>query len=361
MAAIDFKPLANTTVIVVASAYAVLLPAALFAGVYGIFLTAALLLSLWRYSYAVLRHVARGWRHFPPPDVDSMNPFGDVAVVFHYVFFGLLTVLLVTTPFIADPVRVLALLVVAFVFPASAAVMGMTNSLAAALNPASVWTIARELGADYVKLVAVCVLLVILGGASGSLWQISWWLGVVGEMFAVWTMLALFLAIGSVLRAHRFGFDLLEGADDAVQRDERERHQEWQKTLDRAYASVRSGLAAQAYRTVKELVASEGDSLEVYQWTFNGMLAWDEPHHAVLLGERFARRLWDEGRKVDALELAERCRKLSSQFAPPAVFTAQLAAYARSLGRHRSADELTALAAASAPKSPDVSPRAPVP
>jgi hypothetical protein len=203
MAAIDFKPLANTTVIVVASAYAVLLPAALFAGVYGIFLTAALLLSLWRYSYAVLRHVARGWRHFPPPDVDSMNPFGDVAVVFHYVFFGLLTVLLVTTPFIADPVRVLALLVVAFVFPASAAVMGMTNSLAAALNPASVWTIARE--------------------------------------------------------------------------------------------------------------------------------------------------------------LAERCRKLSSQFAPPAVFTAELAAYARSLGRHRSADELTALAAASTARSPDVSPRAPVP
>ena len=101
--------------------------------------------------------------------------------------------------------------------------MGMTNSLGAALNPASVWTFARELGADYAKLVAVCVLLVALGGMSGSLWQLSWLLGVLGEMFAVWTMLALFLAIGAALRAHRFEFDLLEGVDDAEQREERER------------------------------------------------------------------------------------------------------------------------------------------
>ena len=152
------------------------------------------------------------------------------------------------------------------------------------------------------------------------------------------------------MRAHRFQFDLLEGVDDTEQRHERERRQDWQKTLDRAYASVRSGLPAQAYRTVKELVASDNDSLDVYQWAFNGMLAWDEPHHAVMLGERFAKRLWDAGRKVDALELAERCRKLSPQFVPPAAFTAELAAYARSIGRHRSADELTALAAGTAAK-----------
>ena len=98
---------------------------------------------------------------------------------------------------------------------------------------------------------------------------------------------------------------------------------------------MRSGLPAQAYRTVKELIDSEGDSLEIYQWTFNGMLAWDDSRHAAMLGERFAKRLWEEGRKLDALELAQRCRKLSPSFVPPAAFTAELAAYARELGRHR--------------------------
>ena len=349
MATIDFKPLANTTVIVVAAVYALLLPMALFAGVYGLFLAAMIALSLWRYSYSVLRHVARGWNHFPPPDADSMNPFSEFAVVFHYVFFGSLTVLLVTTPFIGDFARIIGLAAVAVVFPASAAVMGMTNSLSAALNPASVWTIARELGADYSKLVGVCALLVALGGMSGLLWQVSWMLGVAGEIFACWAMLALFLAIGSVLRAHRFQFDLLEGADDAEQRDERERHQKWQRTADLAYASVRSGLPAQAYRTIKELIESERDSLEIYQWTFNAMLAWDEPKHAAMLGERFAKRLWEVGRKFDALELAQRCRKLSPSFAPPAAFTAELVGYARELGRHRLADDLSDLAAASRP------------
>jgi hypothetical protein len=198
MAALTFKALGNTTVIVVASVYALLLPVALFAGILGLFLALMIVLSLWRYSYAILRHVARGWNHFPPPDMESMNPFGDLAVVFHYVFFGSLTVLLVTTPFITTPVRVVALGFVALVFPASAAVMGMTNGLLAALNPSSVWTVARELGADYAKLVAVCVLLVALGVMSGFLWQISWLLGVAGEMIASARFSAALLAISAV-------------------------------------------------------------------------------------------------------------------------------------------------------------------
>ena len=130
-----------------------------------------------------------------------------------------------------------------------------------------------------------------------------WYPGIFAEMIYVWTALALFLATGATLRAHRDELDLMEGLDDAEQRELRERQDQWQKTLDRAYASVRSGLPAQAYRTVKELIESEGDSLEIYQWTFNGMLAWDDSRHAAMLGERFAKRLWDEGRKHDALEL----------------------------------------------------------
>jgi hypothetical protein len=360
VAAVKFSALANPTVIVTAIVYALLLEVAGLAGLLGLLLMILISLSLWRYCYSVLRHVARGWNHFPPPDIESTNIFGETAVVLHYLFFALLGALIVTTPFIDELLRVLLFGLLAVVFPASAAVMGMTNSLVAALNPTSVSTVVRELGTDYAKLMAVCVSLVALLIVGELLANVSWLLGLLGAILSVWTTLALFLAIGAALRAHRFQFDLLEGRDDVEQRDDRERREQWQKTLDRAYASVRSGLTAQAYRTVKELVASEGDSLEIYQWTFNGMLAWDEPQHAVLLGERFARRLWDEDRKVDALELAERCRKISPQFAPPAAFTTELAAYARSLGRHRSADELTALAAATTVNA-DVSQRAPGP
>jgi hypothetical protein len=339
--AVKFSALANPTVIVVAVVYGVLLRIAMGAGIMGLLLSILVMLSLWRFGYSVLRHVASGWKHFPPPGIETMNPFGEFAVIFHSLFFSLLLILLATTPFIDGPVRWLLLLVVLAVFPASAAVMAMTRNLGAALNPMSIGTVVRELGADYLKLFGVSMALGVLMMLAGWLAEVSWLLGLLSDGLAVWTVLALFLATGAALRAHRADFDLIEGLDDADERNERQRHAEWQKTLDRAYASVRSGLPAQAYRTVKELLASEGDSLEVYQWTFNGMLAWDEPAHATQLGERFAAKLWDAGRKVDALELVQRCRKLSPSFALSSERAAELAAYARSIGRHRIADDLT--------------------
>lgn len=349
MAEVKFSALANPTVIVTAIVYGFLLRIAVLGGFFGMWLWMALMLSLWRYGHAVLRNVASGWTKFPPPDVESTNPFTEFGIAFHSAFFVLLLFLLATTPFIDGALRWVLLAAVLGVFPASAAVMAMTRNLGAAFSPLSVATLVRDLGADYVKLLAVSVLLGVFLVFANWVADTVWFLGLLGDMVAVWTVLALFLATGAALRAHRSEFDLVEALDDAEERDLKRRHGDWQKTLDIAYASVRSGLAAQAYRTVKELIESEGDSLEIYQWTFNGMLAWDEPQHAAMLGERFAKRLWDEGRKVDALDLAQRCRKLSPSFVPPAAFTAELAAYARELGRHRLADDLAELAAAARP------------
>jgi len=349
VADVKFSALANPTVIVTAIVYGFLLKLAEAAGIAGLLLRVMITLSLFRYGYIVLRNIANGWNHFPPPEIESTNPFGQFTVVFHAVLFGTLLFLLATTPFIEGPVRWVLLVIVASVFPASAAIMAMTRNAGAALGPAGITNLIGDLGGDYLKLLVVSLLLsAFMSLATG----LPWYLAIVTEMVSVWGYLALFLATGATLRAHRSDLDLMEGLDDAEQREERERQAQWQKTLDRAYASVRSGLPAQAYRTIKELIESEGDSLEIYQWTFNGMLAWDDPRHAAMLGERFAKRLWDEGRKIEALELAQRCRKLSPSFVPPATFTTELAAYARELGRHRLADELDELAAARRPASP---------
>jgi hypothetical protein len=343
MAAVKFSTLANSTVIMTAIVYGFLLSLAQAAGFAGLLLRLLITLSLFRYGYAVLRHVANGWSHFPPPDIESTNPFGEFTVVLHSALFGGLLFLLATTPFVDGAVRWPSLVLVAAVFPASAAIMAMTRNAGAALNPAGIASLVGDLGVDYVKLLVVSLLLSAFTALTSD---VPWYLGIFAEMVAVWASLALFLATGATLRAHRFELDLMQGVDDAEQRAEQDRHEQWQKTLDRAYTSVRSRLTPQAYRTVKELLDSEGDSLEIYQWTFNGMLAWDDPRHAAMLGERFAARLWQAGRKVEALELAQRCRKLSPSFVPPAAFTAELAAYARELGRHRLADELTELATA---------------
>jgi hypothetical protein len=342
MAAIRFSALANSTVIVTAVVYGFLLLLASGAGWAGLLLRIMVLLSLFRYAYAVLRHVASGWLKFPPPEIESMNPFGGgFTVILHSLLFVLALFFLGTTPFIEGPSRWIPLFIVLVTLPASAAIMAMTRNAAAALNPAALVGFVRDLGADYAKLLAVSALLGALLVVTTTVAAQRWYLGLFGEVMAVWTVLALFVATGATLRAHRDDFALVEALDDHDVRETRRKHADWQKTLDIAYTSVRSGLAAQAYRTIKELIAAEGDSLEIYQWTFNGMLAWDDQGHAALLGERFARRLWEAGRKVEAIELAQHCRKLSPKFAPPAAFRAELAEYARSLGRHRLADELS--------------------
>jgi hypothetical protein len=343
VATVKFSALANPTVIVTAIVYGFLLRIAAAAGLFGLLLRILITLSLLRYGYSVLRHVANGWTQFPPPDIESTNIFGPMMVVLHAFLFGTLIFLLSTTALIEPTVRWPLLLLVLVIFPASAAIMAMTNNAGAALSPAGIASLMRDLGGDYGKLLVVSLL---LGAFTWFASDVPWYLGIVAEMVAVWTNLALFLATGATLRAHRHDLDLMEGLDDAEERERKDREAGWQKILDRAYASVRSRLPAQGYRTVKELLDSEGDSLEVYQWAFNGMLAWDDPKHAALLGERFAKKLWDAGRKVDALELAQRCRKLSPSFVPPAAFTAELAAYARELGRHRLADDLTELTTA---------------
>jgi hypothetical protein len=342
MERIRYGVLANTTVILTAVIYGFLLRIAVAAGLFGILLRLLITLSLCRYAYAVLRHVATGWQNFPPPEIESLNPVGGLGAILHPALFALAMYFLGTTPFIEGPARWILLLMVLAIFPASMAIMAMTRNVAAALNPVALTGLVRDLGSDYVKLLAVSVLLGVLLVSTGMLAARSWFFGVFGDMLAVWTVLAMCLVTGAALRARRSIFDLVEALDDAEVRETKRRHADWQKTLDIAYTSARSGLAAQAYRTIKELIAAEGESLEIYQWTFNGMLAWDEQQHAALLGERFARRLWDEGRKVEAIELAQRCRKLSPKFAPPAAFMAELVDYARSIGRHRLADELSA-------------------
>jgi uncharacterized membrane protein SpoIIM required for sporulation len=347
---VNVQALGNSSIIVVAVVYGILLRVALRAGILGWLLAFMVALSLWRYAYAVLRDTARGRRHLPPPGIETMNPVSEFSVVWHFVFFATLTYLLLTTPFLPSgaagvALRTALLGAVAVAFPASAAVMGMTSNLGAAMNPASWREVARALGRDYAKLVLGCIVLFLVTNLVEAVFSASWVLGMFVEAVGCWGVLAMFLLIGTALRAKRSEFDLVESLDDQDVRDERARHAAWQKTLDLAYASIRSGLDAQAYRTIKELLESEHGSLEIYQWTFNGMLAWEAPQHAALLGERFAARLWEAGRQVDALELVQRCGLLSPEFTLPGERVAEFVAYARSIGRHRLADEVAQRAA----------------
>jgi hypothetical protein len=338
----------------VAVTYGVLLRIAALGSFFGSWLALVVALSLWRYSYELLREVARGTRYHPAPGIETMNPISEVSLVLHFVFWFLLSYLIVTTPFLGqDPYSLLRWTVLAIAlapFPASAAVMGLTRNLGAAMNPVSVAVVMRVLGRDYLKLLGsiVCVAAIVVL-ASRELGGLS---RLVADIVAVWGVLAFFALSGAAIAGRRDDFDFPGEIETRRERDERWRQDGWQKTLDRAYGSIRSGLVPQGYRTIKGLLESENESLEIYQWTFNKMILWEEKSHALELGDKFIARLLSAGRSHDALELANQCRRFGAKLAVPAAVLEELVSYARTVGRHRLADELEAIAPAKATPAP---------
>jgi len=143
----------------------------------------------------------------------------------------------------------------------------------------------------------------------------------------------------AAIYAQRADFDLPGDLDVREDRDRQDRERVWKQALDRAYASIRSGFTDKGYSTVRELIAAERDSLEIYQWVFNRMLEWREQQHALELGRPFVVRLVQEKREQTALALIDQCRRLSPKFTIPPE-AAALSAYARAIGRPRLADEL---------------------
>ena len=336
----------NSTILLVAIVYGVVLRIALAAKLFGFLLSFMIALSLFRFAYHLLHEVALGRAYITPPDLESTNPVGELSFALHGALFTLSPVMFVLMPRVigegaaAESIRALGLIVVLGTFPASVAVMSMTRNAAAALNPVAIGSVVRVLRFNYVALLAWCCAVAAIAALASSL--LGGGLGIIDEIISVWGFLALFALVGSAIRAHRAEFDFRDLDEIRAQHAVDDRQRGWQRALDQAYASIRSGFVEQGYATIKRLLAAEGDNLDVYQWSFNRMLDWQEKKYAIDLAKRFVVRLVGEKRERAALDLIVQCRRVSPTFEVPPEVAAQLSAYARALGRPKLAEDLAA-------------------
>jgi hypothetical protein len=263
------KALTNSSVLVVAVVYGLLLKIAFGAGLFGFVLGVIVQISLWRYSYSVLRSLAQGRSNIPAPDAESLNPFTEWRLLVHYLFFALAFFLFGTTPLfgdglLGDLVRVTGTGALVIAFPASAAIMGFTGNPAAALNAASVAGVIRTMGGGYTRLLAACVSLALFTELAPVVLGRSGLALLARDIVATWGFLAVFALIGAALREHRREFDIPGERMDDDELRRREREREWRRILDLAYGSIRGGLVAEGYGTIKQLLAAEADSVDAY-------------------------------------------------------------------------------------------------
>jgi len=334
----NWEILKEPTIIATSVVYGILGWIALKAGMFGLWLGLLLFVSYWRYSYSVLRAVAQGRKRIPPPDIESMNPIGHWYLFFHFLFFPGLVI--ATAPY--QPIGLVVAILVAFVFPASAAVIGLTQSLNQGFSPSALIEFRRTLGTDYWMLVFGCAAI-----SLGGNFIISTVAPVFGPFALIlsfvvelWALLGMFALIGSALRAHRLEFEIAGELKPPEERKREQQHEEWKKSLDIAYASFRSGLLASGYKPVRDLVAQNGDTFEVNYWLVENMLEWQDKRFAIELASRLMPRLLESGDAAAALDLYRRLRRYDVAFNLTAEQSEQLGAHAAAYGQTGLAAEL---------------------
>lgn len=143
-----------------------LVPALLGRDLIGLLITLALLLALFKYTYAVIRHTAEGHMS-PPPLATAFSGSGFDIVILQLVVFALMGGLIFSAGLVGGPL--LAMLAMAFVvlaLPASIMVLAMEQSVSAAVNPMNLATMISRIGWPYFLLYGYIVLLILASGAA---------------------------------------------------------------------------------------------------------------------------------------------------------------------------------------------------
>lgn len=349
MTARDLAPLVDVSIVVVAVSVGLLHAfAMLILGVYALPVRVVLWFAAWRFAYKVLHAVAQGHRELPTPELGALNPLAEIRLVTHFLLFPVAIGVLVGVDAVPDLLRWPAVLLLAGLFPASAAVMAITDNFALALSPWHLGALLGRLGRAYLKLLGWCVAFVALIGVVRAVPWPALIDAVVANTADTWAVLGVFALTGALIREHRADFDIEGEVEPAEERAERERRRGWQLRLDDAYASIRSGLLTQGRGRIEELLEAEERGLVVYAWVFDATLRWETKDTALWVGRQYAERLVEAGDVHEALDIVARCRRLSERFHVGREPSLTLAAYARSIGRHALAEDLELGAAAAA-------------
>lgn len=337
----------NPTLLSVAGVYGLFLTIARLAGLFGLVLGLLTAVSLCRYGYAVLRTAALGRPQFDAPGIESMNPVGELGAAIHFVFFlALFEFFSLFDRIVGDPdmkiVGWIGMFAVAAVFPASAAQMGITTNIGAAVDPRQVAGVIRTMGHRYLKLLMLCLAAFAVSGLIQAAIPDDWFVvpGLVRNLLYVWALLVVFALTGRSIYELRDEIEIPGLPESNEERRIRLAHEEWRKSVDRAYASIRSGLVAEGYRELKSLTASEGESLDVHDWLFNMLLRWEDRSHALAVGSRLIEMLLEQGESYKAAKLYIACRQISDEFALADEPAGQIEAYARSIGWNEVADRI---------------------
>ena len=333
-----YRVVSDFSLLVAAVVYGVFFTLLSIAPIVGSVLRLFLVLSLVHYAYSVLQCCAQGHKDVPPPDFDTISPMNQPSMLVHFVAFPALII------FCWLYLAVWALFITGVIaaFPASAALMAVTRRLESAFSPVAIFTCMRLLGRDYAYLLGATFVLVmaaaffpgLVAGETGLLHDL------LSAIVTAWALLALFAMTGAAVHRHHLDFDIPGENADKEERARQDVLQTWQRVLDQAYASLRSGNPEAGYRELRNFLAQNDSDPQAYYWLIENLFEWEDKRHALGVSSRLIEQELGQGRHANALDLYRRCRRVDPEFLPPAAAAGALSAYAQTVGQLGAASEL---------------------
>jgi hypothetical protein len=275
------------------------------AGVFGIWLGIIILPAFFRYSLYLLEARAQGHKA-PVPGIEEFSLVDNFWALFPAVLLGMFIwlewrILVNDSPLPAA----LLLLIFLFVYPASMAVLGVTRSPLASIDPRACWRMVRHCGSDYLWIpagvVPVTIGVILLARVDTPF--------LLFDVVSNYAFMLLFTLTGAVLQAHQVmqevDIDLPLPPTSAELQSDLDTAR--QRVANHAYGFISRGNRDGGFAHIHHWLQQEIARDEAYAWFFREMLNWELKAPALFFAQDYLRQLLGWNLDREALKLIARC------------------------------------------------------
>ena len=284
------------------------------AGRFGLWLLIITVPASVRYMLLLLEARANGWRA-PIPTVEMFAPWDNLWALTPLIHIGIAVWAGIWIAGLGSRVATtFSALALLLVLPASLAVLAVTHSPAASLNPLAMMRMIRACGPAYFN---VPVTLGLLSTISAALLAAGAPLILV-DLVTIYAVVLLFTLTGAVTHARNIAAqidigDALEAtAGDLAEELEDER----KKVANHAYGFISRGNRAAGFAHIREWLDAEVAPDEAWRWFFLEMLKWENNDAALFFAQEYLRQLLEWGLYDEALKVVFRSLHENPQWRP---------------------------------------------
>jgi len=282
------------------------------AGLFGAWL--ALLLSIGgaKYLVAVLRARALG-EEPPVAEIDLFNPAARLWMLGAWALMTIVGTGAVLLSMGGHGVAGKALVYAgAFVFPAAALRLAVTQSPVEMLRPFALAETIRRTGLAYGWIFAAAGVGALVSAVAAGLPES------VRFLAAAYELVLLFSLSGAVFYARREALDLPVRRSPEVDEARRRRGAERERraVLDHAYGHVSRGNGPAGVAYIRQWLERNDDGEEAWRWFFETLGEWESPRAQIDFGRDYIARLGRSGAWDEALAVLDRCLSADGGFRP---------------------------------------------